>query len=283
MACAVAAGASTVVTTNGSPALRLLDGNHAITARQTIPGGPESDNSSPLIITVDTQSPTIQAWFSAATHQNGVGEAALPIPDDGSFSEPRDSGIAKLLVNFNEAIDPGTLQPASISLAGNDATGTPLDLSGIAIATSTRGGNVVGVISLSPQLPDFARYAVLIDNVKDVAGNTLVGDKDRIITALRGDVDGDLWVNVTDLSFIKGTYCNPVIATNIAQIRADIDQNGLVNEDDLSPAWIQRNHDARSISDPVFTSFGQLSLLPNTANQLSAYPLQSNLPEGIDQ
>ncbi len=56
---------------------------------------------------VDLEPPRMLAWYSAADHGRGVGEALLAILDDGSFSEPRSSGISRLVITFDEADRPG--------------------------------------------------------------------------------------------------------------------------------------------------------------------------------
>ena len=66
---AVASGDTTTVTTNGTA--DLLDGSHAITARQTEPNKAESGDSSPLTIQVDTAAPTL-TW-GAPTPANAAG------------------------------------------------------------------------------------------------------------------------------------------------------------------------------------------------------------------
>ncbi len=167
---------------------------------------------------VDATLPHVPAWASAADHGHGVGEAVLPIADDGSFSEPRDSGVRRLLITFDEAIDPASFSPASIQLAGNDATGASLNLSGITWTTSLRDGNTVGEIEFSAALPDDARYLVRIIDVTDAAGNLLDGDNDRIMTALKGDASGDLRVNATDLSRVRGSATDPVSAADVNQV-----------------------------------------------------------------
>jgi len=43
------------------------------------------------------------------------------------------------------------------------------------------------VLTFSQALPDYARYRITLSGIKDVAGNNLTGDKDRILTALLGD------------------------------------------------------------------------------------------------
>ncbi|MCC6126418.1 MAG: hypothetical protein IT426_15780, partial [Pirellulales bacterium] len=245
----VAGGSDVIVVTNASASLGLLDGEHAIVARQFMAGVATSNDSASLKITVDTQSPTIQAWLSAAAHA-GAGEASLLIPDDGAFSEPRDAGIGRFLLNFSEAVDPTTFPTSSLNLSGLDVMDAGVDLSGVSVAASLRHGDTQGAFSLTPALPDYARYWARVSGVKDLAGNALSGDGDRVLTALRGDVNGDRMVNVTDLSYIKGSYVNPIDTHDPMSIRADVDGNGLVDLSDVNAAWTQRNHNARFISDP---------------------------------
>ena len=136
-------------------------------------------------------------------------------------------------------------------IAGNNAAGGPLDLSGIGITVSWRDGNTTAVIDFASPLPDFARYLVRLEGIRDTAGNPLSGDNDRIFTALRGDVSGDGRVNVTELSRINGKTGDPISANDLLQVRADVSMDGRVNVTDLSRAWAFNGRDARSIADPV--------------------------------
>ncbi|MCD6304243.1 MAG: hypothetical protein J7M21_04700, partial [Planctomycetes bacterium] len=155
-----------------------------------------------LYVTVDQTAPRIVSWFSAATHGQ-AGEALLEIPDDGGFSEPRTSGLRKLVVTFSEPIDADTFTPQAVGIAGRDSTGAEVDLGGIEVRTAVPD-ETTGVITFADAqggqeiaLPDFARYAVRITGVTDLNGNPLAGDDDRMITALAGDAYGDLRVNNT--------------------------------------------------------------------------------------
>jgi len=200
---------------------------------------------------VDSTSPLITGWSSAATH-GGVGEVLLTIPDDGTFSEPRNTGVRRLVVNFSEAVNPATFMAGSVQIAGHDINGNDLNLSGISIVTSLRNGNTEGVIDFSAALPNVARYVVRVQGVTDVAGNALAGDNDRIITALIGDATGDRRTNTTDLSLIWANRINPISPTNVNQVRSDVFTDGRVNTTDLSGAWGNRA-DARFIPDPVLS------------------------------
>ncbi len=246
---AVAAGTTTIVTTNGSH--DLADGEHGITARQTVPGEVESLHSPALTVWIDTQPPAAAAWHSAAEHGHGVGEALLEIPDDGSFGEPRMAGVARLKIDFSEAIDPASWTRSSVRMAGNDADGDPVDLSGIAVATSAAGGDTVGIIDFTPALPDALRCLVQIEAVTDVAGNPLAGDNNRVFTALAGDATGDRRVNAIDLSYIWPRRTTLIDGVSEDQTRSDVTCDGRINAIDLSAAWPRRGANMRDVPDPV--------------------------------
>ena len=221
-----------------------LDGD----SRSAVPptAGADVHTTSP-----DVESPTIVGWHSAADHGRGVGEALLEILDDDSFSESRGDGIGKLIVEFSEAIDPLSFTPASVEMAGMDANGDPVALSGVTIGTSLRNGDAEGEITFSPTLPDYARYAVKVSGVTDPTGNVLAGDADRILTALLGDTSGDLLVNVSDYSAVRGARTNLIVAANASEVRCDVTIDGRVNVADMSRIRPQIGKDATGISDPV--------------------------------
>jgi len=204
-------------------------------------------------IAVDTTAPTVDAWYSAGEHGEGVGKALLEIPDDGTFCEPRMAGVAELQVEFSEAIDPGSFTPESVRMAGNDSDGNPVDLSDIAVSTSTAVGDTVGIINFEPALPDAVRYLVQIEGVTDLAGNPLAGDNDRVFTALAGDCTGDLRVNAIDLSYIWPRRTTLIDGVSEDQTRSDVTSDGRINAIDLSAAWPRRGADMRDVPDPVLS------------------------------
>ncbi len=214
--------------------------------------------------------PHIIFWQSVLTHGRGVGEAALTIPDDNTFSEPRYGGIQRLLVAFDEPIAASSFLPASVVIAGNNANNLPVDLSSIVVTTSFRNGNTVGVIDFSQPLPDYARYLVRIQGVTDLSGNPLSGDNDRIMTALKGDASGDLQVDSSDSTAVRALTTGLINSANVAQVRADLTMDGQVNASDLSIVRAATNHDARAISNPIIAS-----------NQIVAGNTSSNLSVGL--
>ena len=197
----------------------------------------------------DTDPPTITAWHSAGEHARGVGDALLEIADGGGFSEPRSTGIRKLIVNFSEAMNPVSFTAASVQIAGRDANGLAVDLGGLTIGTSLQTGDEIGEITFTPALRNFARYIVRISGATDVAGNPLSGDSEQTMTALCGDVSGDLRVNATDLSVARAFRTRLVDPGNMLQVRSDVSADGRVNATDLSRIRARRPNDARSIAD----------------------------------
>jgi len=222
-----------------------------LTGRTPVGGAPLADFT---VVSSDLEPPTILGWYSVAVHLRDVGEARLEIPDTGLFSEPRVSGITKLVVVFSEPIDPASFTPASVAFAGNGVGSVSLDLSAILVSTSTAAGDTEGIITFSAALPDIARYLVQVDGVRDVAGNALAGDNNRVLTGLIGDTDESRRINVFDLANAWSNQTLTIVKTNTNQVRSDVDLNGRVNVFDLSATWAQNGHDARTILDPVLPS-----------------------------
>ncbi len=199
----------------------------------------------------DLEPPTILSWRSANTHGRGIGEALLQIADDGSFSEPRSTGINRLIVEFSEAIDPTSFTAASVRIAGLDANNDGVLLTGSMTAVSMRNGGTEGVITLTPALPDYARYLVVIEGVTDAAGNAIAGDLDRIVTALAGDATGDLRVNSADLLAVRDARTKLLDPNDSVRIRCDLTGDGRINVADLSCIRPGMGNDATGIADPT--------------------------------
>jgi len=190
----------------------------------------------------DAQAPTLDAWFSAAVHDGS--ELLLAIPDDGSFSEPRNAGITTLVLAFSEAVD---FSAASVALAGTDGDGA-MDLSGITAVVSNRAPDR-GQILFSGALPNVARYLIRLDGVTDIVGNALAGDCDRVVTGLVGDVDGDLETGMFDLLH-AWDYRGQASADGADQARSDVDRSAAVDGADLVLVWDCRGHHAADLGDP---------------------------------
>ena len=303
---AVAAGETVVVTTDGG--FDLLDGQHAITARQIEPGRLVSGYSAALTVTIDTNSPTFSAWYSAADHGGGVGEAKLEIAGDELFSEPRSDGVSRLLIDFSEPIATDTLVPGAVEVWGNaDTDGEPEivpDDITPTITTSTRdsqrGPDTVGVIEFTPALANFMRYLVNVIGLTDIAGNLAAGQQaSRVILTLIGDVSGDRRVTSADLSIAWATRTSLIDpdhpTSGTRQVRSDVSVDGHISPADLSLAWGNRG-DARGIAVPtpgnavqnapqVQPAFAAPAVAPSAAAVVASSPeagglLQAKQPSG---
>ena len=261
---------------------------YSILVRSTDVGGLWVEDAFTVTVDPVDPDPWIVSWGSAADH-GALGEVVLPIPDDGTFSDPRNGGIQTLLVEFSEAINPANFTSESVQIAGIDIDGADVNLSGIDISTSTRDGDTVGVIEFSDTLPDAARYIVRVEGVTDAAGNPLIGDNDRIMTALIGDAWGDLRVNNTDLGavrFMRDNGPDPLDPTDANAIRTDVWTDGSVNNTDFGGVRFMRDsgHDARFVPDPVLpVNLEAGSVLFAAEGSGSVAPSQAPIPELVVQ
>ncbi|MHC4698432.1 MAG: hypothetical protein ACYTFA_16995, partial [Planctomycetota bacterium] len=102
--------------------------------------------------------------------------------------------------------------------------------------------------------PDYARYAIGIEGVVSADGDPLAGDSDRIMTALVGDVTGDLRVNSTDVGAIGSlaSVIPPVAfeSDDPRHVRSDVDNDGTLSPSDVSAVLPLRGRDATGIDDP---------------------------------
>jgi autotransporter-associated beta strand protein len=140
-----------------------------------------------------------------------------------------------------------------VDLAGNGVGNVSINTSAITAHIVLRGSSIV-VIDFSQQLPDVARYAVRLDGVTDASGVTLGGVNQRQLTALKGDVDGDLKVTTADGVFLNQQFVSSINPFNSTQVRSDYNQDGLVNVADMSNMWANRYHDASGIFNPTITA-----------------------------
>ena len=262
------------ITTAGLYTASAQDGSATITAQS-------AGKSGMAVATLLNMPPRIVSWQSASDHLTGVGEAALSIPDDGTFTEPRSSGVLRLLVAFDRAIDPASLAGAAVHIAGIDAGGQTLDLSSIGVTTAFRNASTVAVVSFSTALPDCARYLVRLVGVTDVVGNPLAGDNDRVFAALAGDVSGDGVVNAVDLARVRANMTDPISSGSAAQVRADVSLDGKVSASDYGLLRANNGHDARGIAAPVLAlpaAAENVAILSAALTEVLAEPQISAVP-----
>ncbi|MHB1038428.1 MAG: Ig-like domain-containing protein [Pirellulales bacterium] len=107
---AVAAGTTTTITTNGS--FDLVDGPHAITARQTLPGEDESADSAALEVTIDTVAPEYRDPVRRGGYDTGGRTAGVTVSGTLAYLADLDRGLVTIDV---------TNPAAPVRLGGYDA------------------------------------------------------------------------------------------------------------------------------------------------------------------
>jgi len=206
--------------------------------------------------------PTVLEWESVLTHSRpgvDIGPVGLEIPDDGTFSEPRNL-IRKIVVTFDLPIDPASVTKENVNICGlkpgdEPDTFVPVYLGGIAITVKTSDGDTKLEINFEPGLPDFARYHISIKGIYGYFGPLKPGDGglSRILTALRGDARMDLRVNSTDVGaarFLVGAT-DPIDPTIPIEVRCDVSLDARVNSTDVGGIRSLIPSDARNIPNPV--------------------------------
>lgn len=195
----------------------------------------------------------ITAWSSVAKHGPALGDLALAIGTDGKFTESRGAGVSKLVVQFDAPIDAASLSADSVVLAGvAGPDSAPLDLGNIKASLGLGGDGTSVSISFSQSLPDATRFRIRLAGVKDVFGNAVSANAERLFTTLAGDANGDGVVNNTDVGGVKSLRsADPLRPATLFAIRSDIDLSGGVTGSDVAEVYRYRGHDARFLQDPV--------------------------------
>jgi len=212
-----------------------------------------------------TLGPSVLTWESVITHvRAGVAAIDVPLnipvpvpPDTGSFSEPR-SGVKKLVVTFDLALNPATAIPSNVTVCGNNSAGSPVDLSGVTITAGTvaGSGDMKMEINFAPAVPDYARYKIALKTTILGAGGGAIqagnGGLTRILVALQGDANGSRNVSATDLGAVRPLIpTDPIDPAVLNQVRFDVNNSKHINATDLGLIRGKVGNDARTIPDPV--------------------------------
>lgn len=198
---------------------------------------------------------TVLQWESVAEHARGVGEVGLVIAASDDSTEPRLFGLSKIVVSFDNAIDPTSALPGNVSVDGCDVTDTAIDLSGTTIDVLTQASDTELVIEFDPALPDYARYLIALPGILGGDGAALLGDADRVVYALVGDANGDRRVAANDVGGARSLVGTDPIdptdpASGIFQVRSDANKDGRIAANDVGGIRSMVGNDARSISCP---------------------------------
>ncbi len=187
-----------------------------------------------LLFTV-TDVVTAWKWQSIGVHGMGIGPVALEIaPDPAPFSEPRLSGVSKLVVSYAGAFNPATAAAGAVTVVGNASGGIPVDLSGIVTTTNAIAANTQLEITFAPKLPDFAKYRITLAGVETPTGAAIAGTNSVIVTALLGDASGDLMVLPNDVGGVSNLVAIVGIdPTIVIQVRSDGNNDGNILPSDV--------------------------------------------------
>ncbi len=211
---AVAAGATTTVTTDGTTT--LVDGARVITATQTEPGMDESPASPALTVTIDTTAPVLQSAVSRQTHgAAGTFDLVLPIATPWGI-ECRLAPVCtlSLVFGFSEVVHRG--DGFAVTVTSGTAAAGPTD-----VASNTLTLGLAGVA-------DVQWLALRLNPIEDAAGNGL--DLAYTLGILAGDVTLDGTVSAQDFLLVRDNSLQPLDqGTNF---RYDIDSSGAADAQD---------------------------------------------------
>ncbi len=197
----------------------------------------------------DGTPPNATSWKSVSDHGDTIQAAGLELVSATPVSEPRASGIHRLIVKFDEPIRDLTFTPANVSVVGKNLNGTDTDLSGIVISAETAADGSYGVIGFTPALPDKAAYCISLVGVKDLAGNFLLHNARVRVAALKGDASGDSRTNNTDVGGVLSLIgTNPIDPNNLFHVRSDINTDGKIDAADRALVLAARGSDLRLLN-----------------------------------
>jgi hypothetical protein len=197
----------------------------------------------------------VMSWKSMGNH-GALGELGLEIPEcpDETFSEPRNSGINKIVVEYDKPVDASA---ASVAIDGCYATGDPIVATGN-VANGPAGPPYTVVITFntaSGELPgnecgdasDHAsKYAITLSGVAEDPSGAIIADETRILNAVGGDSNDSRSVTNFDLAAVRNVRDGGGDA--IAAIRADVNNSGSTTNFDLAAVRACRDAPGRTNS-----------------------------------
>jgi parallel beta helix pectate lyase-like protein/dockerin type I repeat protein len=168
------------------------------------------------------QGTVITGWSVLGLH----GGNPVAVVAGENYVEPRAEGMKHLQIAFSSPLDAATVNAATVTISGQ----TSGDQSSLIDTVTLVGGNTLDVV-LTGALPNADWYTVAVsDTLRTSTGDPIVGDRDRRIGALLGDVDGSAAVASGDIVAVRAAAGQAVSA---ATARYDIDGSGAITGLDL--------------------------------------------------
>ncbi len=216
--------------------------------------------------------PIPQSWTSIGQHGSGCtfnpacggNEYGQDMPAGSVYSEPRSTGINKIVIVYDVDVD---ISGATVTAIGCDANGAAQDTSTITMTVVAGANPNEAVLSFSPSLPGNnpqigeipVKYDITVSGVDCVGGGAPIADETRTAWAIFGDANPTpITVNNGDLGFVRSArdiilarpagsqVVDPNSATGMFEIRADINNDNTVSNGDLGLVRVARD----SITQP---------------------------------
>jgi hypothetical protein len=173
---------------------------------------------------LDEQPPQIVRWEVLENHGT-AGRIAVGVADGDTVANLE--GICAVRVVFSKPVTAATATAKAVRVRGQLSGVVSRRVAGVTLDGSGREMT----ISFNGPLPDQDRYVMTIaDSVRDVSGNALAGNRDRVVTALAGDVNGYGTVTSSDLMAVQSRIGAAVTA---ATARYDVNGSGMITAADL--------------------------------------------------
>ncbi len=246
----------------------FIDNAPALPGRRIHIFDTSGDGQYTLHFVPDGDAPTA-AWRSYVSHGGELG-AELPLDFDayGVLSEPRGTGLHKVVALFSEPIRSETFNLVSVrGLAGPSGSEIPIDPNSIHLTLST--DRLRGEILFDPPPPDFAKYCLRLIGITDVAGNLLQNNQ-VVLTMLQGDATGDHRVNNTDVGAVGSLVgMNPIDPLNARHLRSDVNLDGKIDLADVEIVLAARGRDVRPILSPCLRNEDGPERMPVSEDQVA--------------
>ncbi len=188
-----------------------------------------------LVQARDEQPPKIVRWEVLENHGT-AGRLAVVVANGDTVATIE--GIRAVRVVFNKPVTAASATAKAVRVRGqiNGA------VSGRVVRVTLDASGREMTITFNGPLSDQDRYVLTMANsVRDASGNGLSGDRDRVVTALAGDVNGSGTVTSSDLAAVQNRIG---VAVTTGTARWDVNGSGMITAADLVAVRAMFGHTA---------------------------------------